>query len=90
LYLQYVDGGTKVADVKDRQRQIQVAKVADALVQALSAGLAHGILGTDAHPAIQDAVRHRLPLGLVKILRDNPHQSLLLDFIGAADSELHM
>jgi len=89
-HLQDVDGGAKVSDVKDGQRQVQVAKVADALVQPLAAGLAHGVLRAYSHPAIQDSIGNGLALGLVQILRDNPHQGFLLDFIRAADSKLHM
>ena len=62
-----MNGGLEVSDVEDRQLQVDVAPMADAIVQIFAAGQAIGILLTGPHAVVQDSIRDGGTLGILKM-----------------------
>jgi hypothetical protein len=56
----------EISYMKDRQLQGDVAEVSDAVRETFSAGGALLVLLTRAHPVVQNSVRHRRAMRILK------------------------
>ena len=89
--LQHLDDGPEVADVEDGQLEVDVAKVADAVGEALAARLAVGVLARRPHAVVEHAVGDggaRRVL-VVQVLGDDLDLGALLHLVRGLHAEVH-